>query len=123
MIKYNISDSASMSKTFSESDVYLFDEKIVYNESVNGNVYAMGKNVEVNSSIISGNLFVCGDNVIINADISGSLFICANKVTIKSGANDAYIAADTVRFEDNSYIYKKLIPTLSLYVRVEALES
>ncbi len=89
-----------------ESDVYLFDEKIVYNESVNGNVYAMGKNVEVNSSIISGNLFVCGDNVIINADISGSLFICANKVTIKSGANDAYIAADTVRFEDNSYIYR-----------------
>lgn len=91
---------------FVESDVYLFDNQISYDSSVNGNVYAMGKTVNINSSLISGNLFVMAEEAIIDADVSGSLYVFANRVTIKSGANDAYIAGNKVVLEENSYIYR-----------------
>lgn len=91
---------------FVESDVYLFDSQISYDSSVNGNVYAMGKTVNINSSLISGNLFVMAEEAIIDADVSGSLYVFANRVTIKSGANDAYIAGNKVILEENAYIYR-----------------
>ena len=49
-------------------------------------------------------IIVFGDNVNINADITGSIYIVANRVTITGGADDAYIMAETVNFEENSYI-------------------
>lgn len=87
-----------------EDDVYLMQDTILVEESVNGNVYLVGDNINISSSIIRGNVVVFGNNVKIDADVSGSLYIVADEVMITGGADDAYIVADNVKFEENSYI-------------------
>lgn len=103
-ISTNWEENNSISQDYVEDDVYMSSEVITLDQSVNGNVYLFGNDVNVNSSMILGNLIVFGDNVNINADITGSIYIVANKVTITGGADDAYIMAETVNFEENSYI-------------------
>ena len=91
-----------------EDDVYLCAQDIVYDKLVDGNVYAIGKNITISSLTIVGNLFVCGENVTINADVSGSIYACGNIVEINSGANDIYIAGNKVVFGENSYSYRDI---------------
>lgn len=97
-------ENNSTPQDYIEDDVYMSSKTITLNQSVNGNVYLFGDNVNVNSNMILGNVIVFGDNVNLNADVTGSIYVIANKVTITGGADDAYIMAETVNLEENSYI-------------------
>lgn len=93
---------------FLEDDVYLCSEDIVYDKLVDGNVYLIGKNVTVSSQAISGNLFVFGESVKIDASVSGSIYAFGNNVEINSGANDIYAAGNKIIIGENSYSYRDI---------------
>lgn len=86
------------------SDLFLAEDNITVTSSVDGNIYAFGDKVKISSSMVSGNVMVIAEEVTIDADVSGGLYIIADHVTITASAQDAYIAADTVNFDSNSYI-------------------
>ncbi len=120
LISADWEEDTSVSQEYIEDDVWMTSDVITLDQSVNGNVYLFGSDVNVNSSMILGNLIVCGDNVNINADITGSMYIVANRVTITGGADDAYIMAATVNFEENSYISRNA-RVISEYLNIKGI--
>lgn len=81
---------------FYEDDLYLFQDVISTEQTIDGNAFLMGKDITV-SSKIGGDLFIFGDNVTLTEDsyIYGNLFVFANKVSLNGIVCDLYAASDS----------------------------
>ena len=90
-------DSASSEDSIYYGDQYLFDQNISVDKNIDGNLFAMGSSVTVNSQI-AGDAFIFADNVTIESDslIFGNLFILANTIDFKGSAYDIYAVCDTL---------------------------
>lgn len=111
-------------------DLYLFDNDVVMDQLVDGNVFIFGKNVKITGKI-NGCLFVCADNLTFDKDsyVIQSIFACANTITYNGIAQidlyascrqldmsadsivgrDLRLAADTLNFSScvgrNAFVY------------------
>ena len=87
------------------SDAYLYDEDIIVNKVVDGNVFAIGKTVTVTGEI-GGDLFVFADKVIIESEgyIYSSIFAMANEIVIKGVVYDMYAMAKNITIDESGYI-------------------
>lgn len=66
----------------------------------NGDLYLFGDNV-VMDKLVDGNVFIFGKNVEITGKVNGSLFVCGNKVTFGEDSyivQSIYLAANEVSF-------------------------
>lgn len=87
------------------SDIFLIDENILIDYSVNGNVYLIGKNVNVASENINGNVFVIAENASIKGIVSGSIYVIGKDAKIETNAvNTVYAVAENVTLAENSNI-------------------
>ena len=57
-------------ENIAETDIFLIEQNISVEQSVNGNVYLIGENVNINSGTINGNVFVIAEDVTIKGSIS-----------------------------------------------------
>ena len=92
-------------------DLYLFDNDIVMDKYVDGNVFLCGNNVKI-SGTVNGNLFVFADTVTFdNSLVRYSIFACANSVYYNGGCGNSnsydygnlYVMANN--FESTYYSY------------------
>lgn len=91
-------------------DVFLFDEKVVLDDLVDGNAFIMGSEVTI-SGEINGDLYVIAEELTIeeNSFIYSSLYVIANKITLNGAAYDLYGIAETFEMGGtNSYVYRDL---------------
>ncbi len=95
-------------------DLYLFDQTITMNESVDGNVFIMGNEVTI-SGKINGNLYILGNSVKIQSlneneecYITGSVYLCGNEVYFDAICSDLYAACNSFTGSYNSYIDRDL---------------
>ena len=102
-ISIDLEDEVALEE-YIEDDVYMASDFVKLEDSINGNVYIYADKAEISSNSIFGNLFVLAKEVKIDADVFGSIYIAAEDVTITGSADDVYIMANRVNFEENSYI-------------------
>lgn len=76
-------------------DKFIVEDIISVDNSVDGNVFAMGSNITINDSI-NGDLFVLADTLVINpnAKIDGTIFALANTITVNGTADAIYAIGD-----------------------------
>lgn len=97
------------SEEYVESDVFLINTSISYNKNVNGNVYLMGKDIEISSSWINGNVFVMGQHITIRGAISGSVYAMGETVNIETeGVGTVYVLAEYLNLGNNANIVNDL---------------
>lgn len=92
-------------------DLYLFDDDIVINQLVDGNVYVFGSNVEITSECqINGNLFIFANKVNFNSSyVAASTFICANSVYFNGTCyNNLYVLANKLDMTYDALVYRDL---------------
>lgn len=93
------------------SDAYLFEDNIIINKVVDGNVFAIGKTVTVTGEI-GGDLFVIADKVIIDGGyIYSGIFASANEIEINGVVYDLYAMAKKVTIGEEGYIYRDVRAT------------
>jgi len=90
-------------------DVFLFDDKVVLDDLVDGNAFIMGSEVTI-SGEINGDLYVMAEELTIeeNSFIYSSLYVIANKITLNGAAYDLYGITETFEMGANSYVYRDL---------------
>ena len=90
-----------------EGDLYELDEEIKINKNVNGNVYAMGQQIDVDGVIIEGNAFLFGQDIEIkNVQIEGSLYVFGENIEFSGVANDLYACGSKIIIADNSNVWR-----------------
>ena len=91
-----------------KSDVYLCENNVNIDYIVDGNVFAVGKTVTINSQI-GGDAFICAEKVIIDTQgyIFNNLFVVASSVEINGVVYDAYVCAQDFTI-NGGYIYHDL---------------
>lgn len=101
--------SETKEESIHNGDLYLFDDKdIVMDKLVDGNVFILGKNVEITGQI-NGNLFVCANNIKFNESyVRYSIFACANSVYYNGACNDLYVATSNLETTYESYVIRDL---------------
>lgn len=66
------------------------------------------------SSVKKGDLFLTGDSITIDYDVSGNVFIIANEVTIDHNIDgNVFILANKINIDTNAYIYSDLFACAS----------
>lgn len=116
-ISTDIDVPLSEDSEYLNKDLYLFEETISIENSVNGNLYVIGKDVDISSNTVVGNIFIIAENVTINSNILGSAYIIADEIKFTKGASDAYLIGNKVTFEEEANIYRDariLADTLNL---------
>ena len=104
----NTEDITTSTSEWVENDLYLFDEDIVIEGIVDGNVFAFGTNVTVKAEI-GGDLFVMAENLNLDgAYIYSSIFALANEIKINGIACDIYAISNNFTLEENGYIHRDL---------------
>lgn len=118
-----INDDSALYIDAVESDVFVCEDQVSYTENVNGNVYIIGKDVEISSLWINGNVFVIAENVTVRGNINGSLYVIGENINIDTEAiytvyalgknvtvdpvanifNDLKVAAKELNIEGNVY--------------------
>ncbi len=90
-------------------DVFRFDEKIEFNDLVDGNAFLFGNTVHV-SGEINGSAYIFANEVVIeeNSYIYHSLYVFANKITMNGVCYDLYGACNEFQMGENSYVYRDL---------------
>ena len=89
-------------------DLYLFQEDIVIDGVVDGNVFAFGTNVTVTGEI-GGDLFVFANNLNIDGGyIYSSIFAFANDIKVNGIVYDVYAACNNFTLEADGYVYRDL---------------
>ena len=81
------------------------------NTDVDGDVFIVCGGKLTIDSYITGNAFICANEVEItsNAEISSSLFCVSKKITIYGGINlNAYCVSESFNLNEDSHIYKNL---------------
>lgn len=88
-----------------EGDKYIFEDNVKLEESVNGNVYIFGQNIEIGKDVVVlGNAFVGGNSVTIEANVSGTIFILGENVVINGECQDLYAFSTNFTLGENAYV-------------------
>lgn len=92
-----------------ENDLYVFEDTIAISNLVDGNAYAVGKEVTV-SGKIGGDLFVFADNLTLTGDsyIYGNLFVCANTVNIEGIVCDLYAICSDLTIAETGIVLRDM---------------
>lgn len=88
------------------TDLYLFDQDVVVEDAVNGNVFAAGSTVTVKGEIL-GDLFVFGNSITIEEDavIYGNVFALANSMVVKGSIQyDIYALSQDFELANSGYV-------------------
>ena len=89
-------------ENIAETDIFLIEQNISVEQSVNGNVYLIGENVNINSGTINGNVFVIAEDVTIKGSISGSVYAIAKNAKIETNTvNTVYAIAENATLAEN----------------------
>lgn len=92
-------------ENIAETDIFLIEQNISVEQSVNGNVYLIGENVNINSGTINGNVFVIAEDVTIKGSISGSVYAIAKNAKIETNTvNTVYAIAENATLAENSNV-------------------
>ncbi len=93
-------------------NLYLFNNTVIMDQLVDGNVYIVGQNVEITGKV-NGSLFVLADTVTFgeNSYIMQSIYVCANEVILNGAANDLYAIANKVDMSYDSFMLRDLYVT------------
>lgn len=92
-----------------EDDLYIIQDNVIINSSVDGNIYVLGKDVIINSESVSGNVFVLGENITINnTKIDGALYAISESLNFNGEANFIYALSSNISFSENSKCNKNL---------------
>ena len=88
-----------------EGDKFIFEDNAVLEESVNGNVYIFGQNVEIGKDVvILGNAFVGGNSVTIEANVSGTIFLLGENAVVNGECQDLYAFSTNFILGENAYV-------------------
>jgi len=88
-------------------DVYEFQNQVTITDAINGNVYAMGKDVKLDKAIIYGNVFVMAENVeFADVEIYGSIYIIAQNVNFVGTTNDIYSISEKLNIGKEAYVWR-----------------
>lgn len=88
-----------------DSDIYLCEQNISIEKEVNGNIYVIGKTIDISSSYLNGNIFAIGQDVTINGLISGSVYVIGENINIGATAVDTvYALGKNVSLDTNSNV-------------------
>lgn len=100
------------------TDLYVGDQKVVIEDTVDGNVFAVGSNVTVKGKVV-GDLFVLADTLTIedSAIIYNNIFAIANNIVMKGNANDIYAFSQNFELASSGYVYRDV----KLYVQTAKL--
>lgn len=90
-----------------EEDLYEFDEEVTINKKVNGNVYAMGQQIDIDGAIIKGNAFLLGQDIKIkNVQIDGSLYVLGENIEFSGVTNDMYACGSKIIMDENGNVWR-----------------
>ena len=90
-----------------EEDLYEFDEEVTINKKVNGNVYAMGQQIDIDGAIIKGNAFLLGQDIEIkNVQIDGSLYVLGENIEFSGVTNDMYACGSKIIIGENGNVWR-----------------
>lgn len=99
-----------ISQTITQDDVYLCEDKVVIDYSVDGNVYVMGNEVTITGKI-NGNLYAMANTLKLQRPseedscyITGSAYLCGNQVYFDAICTDLYVACNNFTGSYDSYI-------------------
>ncbi len=100
-------DKGSESVKVLDNDLYLGDQDIVIENTVNGNVFAFGSNVTVKGEN-KGDLFVMANSLTIeeSAVINNNIFAFASNIAMKGKAYDIYAFGQNFELAKTGYIYR-----------------
>ena len=92
-----------ISSSWTNSDLYIFEDKVTISNVVDGNAFVMGSEVTI-SGEIGGDLFVIADKLNIDGGyIYSNVFALANEITVNGVVYDIYAACDEL---ENIHIKK-----------------
>jgi len=93
---------------WTNSDLYLCEDKVEVSNVVDGNAFIIGKEVTI-SGEIGGDLFVLADKLNINGGyIYSNIFACANEITVNGVVYDIYAVCNNFNLESNGFIYRDM---------------
>ena len=99
--------------TSHSNDVYLFDNDVVVDYVVDGNLFVIGNNVTIKSEI-AGDAFILANSITIDGgSIYSNLFARAKNITISGVVYDLYAAANTITINNSGYVYRDIHTTSS----------
>lgn len=107
-----ISEDEIMQETtnasWTNSDLFLSQDKIDISNTVDGNAFVIGKEVTI-SGEIGGDLFVFADKLHIEGGyIYSNIFACANEITVNGVVYDIYAICNTLNLESNGFVYRDI---------------
>ena len=96
-------------KDVSESDIYLFQDKVDITSTVSGNAFIIANEVNVNASV-DGNMFILANKVYFGSScyIYSDVFVAANEVDVSGYMYDLYCSANTLSIEAGGCIIRDL---------------
>lgn len=105
----NESTSNKENPEIHRGDLYLFDNKVVMDKLVDGNVFIIGQEVEITGQV-NGNLFVCANKLTFNnCYVINSIFACANSVYYNGACKDLYvISSNDIEMTYASFVERDL---------------
>lgn len=97
-----------------DHDVFIMEDSVNVNYSVDGNVFIMGKDVTI-SGTVDGNVFVLANNLTIaeGAYVYCDLYVCANNVTVNGYVFNMYSVSSKLSISSDSYIARDINSTTS----------
>lgn len=96
------------SSSWTNSDLYLCQDKVEVSNVVDGNAFIIGKEVTI-SGEIGGDLFVLADKLNIDGGyVYSNLFACVNEITVNGVVYDIYAACNTFNLESNGFVYRDM---------------
>lgn len=104
------SQNKSESVKIINTDLYVGDQNVVINDTVEGNAFAFGSTVVVNGNI-KGDLFVMGNTVTIDesAVIFGNVFAFASNIVMKGNVTyDVYAFSQNFELASTGYISRDI---------------
>lgn len=103
----NPEDHSHTEVNYKESDVYLFEDNVVIDYVIDGNLFVMAKSVTIDASI-GGDAFIFADNITIteNGYVYSNLFSISNSLNIQGVVYDVYSISQTI--DISGYIYRDL---------------
>ena len=94
--------------SWTNSDLYLCEDKVTVSNVVDGNAFIIGKDVTI-SGEIGGDLFVMADKLTINGGyIYSSIFACANEININGVIYDVYAICNSFNLQEDGFIYRDM---------------
>ena len=102
-------ESTETDKEVEGKDRFFTGDEIVIETLIDGNVFAIGKNVKLTGQI-GGDLFVVAEKLEIQegSSVFGNVFVMASEISINAQMYDVYAACDKLEIQYDGYIYRDL---------------